>query len=101
MKSMYGGEERPDDEVLFYDGYLYIILRHCVEEKGDVNYYTTLVEKCISPEYDEPISLVDIAIKYPEVKMVIHESWLSGEVYRYDNYGEKEWIQTGQTRGFA
>ena len=93
MKSMYGGEERPDDECLFVDGVLYIL---CREGEG----YSIGVE-CVDCQYGEPVSLADIAQRYPNVFLLIHDSWLNGEVFRYDNYGEKEWTQTGQTRGFA
>lgn len=93
MKSMYGGEERPDDECLFVDGILYII------SKSDKGYDIGKIS--IDPEYDEPISLADIAQRYPNIEILIHETWLDGEVFRYNNYGENEWVQTGQTRGFA
>ena len=93
MKSLYGGEERPDDECLFVDGVLYIL---CRGEKG----YSVGVEH-VHCECGEPVSLADIAQRYPDVFLLIHDSWLDGEVFRYNNYGENEWVQTGQTRGFA
>lgn len=101
MKSMYGGKEIPDDEVLFYDGFLYIIVEHRWIEDGKENHCAVLVEKCIHPEFDEPISLADIARDYPDVIKVLHDDWLEGELYSYGNYEKGEWVQYGQTRGFA
>ena len=95
MKSMYGGEERPDDEDLFDNGILYIIC-HDLD-----NGALSIGKQTLDPQYDKPISLEEIALRYPEVELVIHEDFLSGEMYRYNNYGENEWVQTGQIRGFA
>ena len=33
--------------------------------------------------------------------LVISESYLSGEIYRYNNYNQKEWYQVGSMVGFA
>ena len=33
--------------------------------------------------------------------LVISESWLSGEIYRYNNYGKHEWYKVGTMVGFA
>lgn len=33
--------------------------------------------------------------------LVISESWLSGEIYRYNNYGKHEWYKVGTMAGFA
>lgn len=95
MRSMYGGKEIPDDEVLFYDGILYIIC-HDLD-----NGALSIGKLTLDPQYDEPISLEEIALRYPEVELVIHEDMSFGEVYRYNNYGDNEWWQTGQTRGYA
>ena len=95
MTSYYGGKEIPDDEVLFYDGILYIIC-HDLD-----NGALSIGKIYIHPEYDKPISLAEIALRYSEVELVIHEDALSGEMYRYNNYGKNEWVQTGQTRGYA
>lgn len=93
MKSLYCGDEIPDDEYLFDDGVLYLI---CAEENG-----LSVGEIYLNPERDEPLSLAEIALRYPDIEMLIHDDMFSGEVFRYDNYGKKEWTQTGQTRGFA
>ena len=95
MKSMYCSEEIPDDEVLFDDGILYIICHDL--DNGELS----IGKQTLDPQHDEPISLTEIALRYPEVELVIHEDFLSGEMYRYNNYGDNEWWQTGQTRGFA
>lgn len=48
------------------------------------------------------ISLKEISDKYPnECITVIHESPLSGKVYRYNNYGNKEWQLVGTMLGYA
>lgn len=95
MKSMYGYEEIPDDGVLFDDGILYIIC-HDLD-----NGALSIGKQTLDPKYDEPISLEEIALRYPEVELVIHEDFLSGEMYRYNNYGDNEWWEVGRTRGFA
>jgi len=33
--------------------------------------------------------------------LVISESWLGGEIYRYNNYGKHEWYKVGTMVGFA
>lgn len=33
--------------------------------------------------------------------LVISESYLSGTLYRYNNYGKKEWYKVGSMVGFA
>jgi len=33
--------------------------------------------------------------------MVLSESYLSGTIYRYNNYGKKEWMEIGTMAGFA
>ena len=95
MTSYYGGKDIPNDEVLFDDGILYIICHDL--DNGELS----IGKQTLDPQYDEPISLAEIALRYPEVELVIHEDFLSGELYRYNNYGKNEWVQTGQTRGFA
>lgn len=95
MKNLYEVGSIPDDEVLFCDGILYIIC-HDLD-----NGALSIGKQTLDPQYDEPISLADIAERYPNIEILIHESWFNGEVFRYNNYGKNEWVQTGQTRGFA
>ena len=33
--------------------------------------------------------------------MVIHENPMRGSVYRFNNYGEKEWLEVGTMCGYA
>ena len=48
------------------------------------------------------ISLKEISDKYPnECLTVIAESPLKGEIYRYNNYGDKEWQLVGKMIGYA
>lgn len=94
MKSMITNEEIPDEEVIFMDGFLYIICRN------DEGY--SIGVTIIDPQYDETfLTLKDIADRYPYVKKVIHDSYLEGEIYSYGNYKKGEWVQYGTTRGFA
>ena len=71
------------------DGIVYII----EEEK------TTKI--ILNAEFDNPISLEDIAQKYPKVVIVLFEDFLNGKVFRYNNYGKGEWCLVGRTIGFA
>lgn len=48
------------------------------------------------------ITLKEISDKHPEEFMtVIAESPLSGAIYRYNNYGKKEWQLIGTMYGYA
>lgn len=86
-------KEIPDDEVFFISGILYII---CRNEKGyDIGVIS------LDPQYDNALSLKDIAERYPDVNLLIHDDFLDGEIFRYGNYNKGEWVQTGETRGFA
>ena len=92
--SAISGNCKPDEEVVFISGFLYII---CRDEKG--NYDLGVIT--IDPEYDEALSLKDIAERYPNVKKVLHDDYLDGEIFSYGNYNKGEWVQYGTTRGFA
>lgn len=94
MKSMITNKDIPDDKVHFLSGYLYII---CRDDKG--NYDLGVIS--IDPEYDEALSLKDIAERYPNVKKVLHDDFLDGEIFSYGNYNKGEWVLYGTTRGFA
>ena len=91
-----------DDKVYFTDGILYII-----SEKLDdtFNYYCECKKIILCPEYDHPISLRDIEMKYPDVRMVVFEDALRGKVYDFGNHrGDKNaelWECVGETRGYA
>ena len=93
-----------DNEYVFRDGNLYIICISDTEkdEKGSRTGQTHMI--CLDPQYDEPISLVEIEKDYPDVKKVIHELGLSGKVFTYGNHvhsGGEPWEMTGTTVGFA
>lgn len=51
----------------------------------------------------EYLTLADISEQFQGrcCLMVIAETPLSGHIYRYDNYGEKEWLEVGTTGGYA
>lgn len=92
----------PSKEI-FYDGILIIISEDGYDEtiserKGRVDFIT------LCAEYDEPLTLDQIQLDYPDVMMVIFEDCLNGYVYRYGNhkvYGEKVWEKVGKTNGYA
>lgn len=75
-------------EILFDDGIIWIF-----SEDGSCK------ELFLDCEYDKPISLDELKEKH-NAKIVISESWLSGNVYRYGNHGEF-WEKIGETIGFA
>ena len=87
----------PDNEVVFYDGFLYIISRK--EDKHECECL------CLCCEYDDPVSLADIAEKYPNVHKVIFEDAFRGSVYNYRNHmvdkNAEDWEQVGETIGYA
>jgi hypothetical protein len=96
-----------DDKVYFTDGILYIISRkldECFKWKCECD------EIILSAEYDEPISLRDIEMKYPDVFKVVYDDALHGKVYNFGNHrGQKTctgepcelWECVGETRGYA
>lgn len=96
MKDCINGTEAPDEEVVFYDGVLYIISR---EPDPSCNYYLH-VER-LDPEFSDAVTLKDIAIKYPNVELIIYDSWRDGSMYRYSNHKKGEWERVGETIGFV
>jgi len=90
MKSLYPDvPEVPDNEYLFTDGIITVV---CADGVGKI---------MLSGDMDEPVSLADIAQRYPEVDMLIHEDMFCGEVFDYNRYGDGGWFLIGKTRGFA
>ena len=103
----------PDDEVVFYDGFLYIIScltvghfdgKMFVEDKYGIDVI------CLTPPYTEPLTLKDIAEKYPKVQKVFYDDAMRGYVYNYGNHrnetykdGSKSemWELVGTTLGYA
>lgn len=97
-----------DNEVVFHDGYLYIISKTkeaCEDADGfhDPEYKVDVI--ILSGEYDDPITLADIAEKYPKVCKVHYDDLLSGYVYAYGNHGHEKnaemWELVGKTVGYA
>lgn len=93
-------ERTNDKKVIFYDGILEILC-----EKGEMTDNTTpeysLHKFYIDGQYSEPISLYDIAINYPDVKRVIFDSALDGQIFNYRNHTEYDWELVGRTKGYA
>lgn len=81
-----------DSDTVFYDGFVYIL---CSDDDGDY-----LEKVIVNAEYDEPVRLCNITIEYPDVYMVIFESALSGDIYRYDSQRD-QWYKSGVTCGYA
>lgn len=58
-------------------------------------------------EFDEPMTFGDILDKCIEngyeggTILLITESYLSGTIYRYGNYGDDLWYEVGNMVGFA
>lgn len=95
-----------DKDVIFYDGFLYII--SCVEVikgNGDVEYDHYLDYLCLCPEYDEPLTLTDIAERYPNVNKVIYDDMFRGAVYNYGNHSSEPnaemWEKVGSLIGYV
>ena len=102
MKDMINHKDIPDDDVVFYDGFLYIISASkviCKDGFEETSYKTDVI--CLCPEFDDPISLKDIANNYPHVRKVLFEDWREGFVYSYGNWKKGEWALIGTTIGFA
>ena len=96
----------PDDDVVFCDGFLYIILRNkelLPNEKGEIQMNT--ICRCLCAEYDKPLTLADIAKEYPDVTKVIYDDVLKGWVFNYGNHANEpnaeEWELIGTTHGYA
>lgn len=110
MRDLWNSENMPDDEVIFYDGFLYIVCK-------DEDVYIDGCElqpakysvKCImlNAEYDAPWTLADISQRYPTVNKVIYADALRGAVYSYGNHAHDKsgniemWEKIGETVGYA
>lgn len=98
-------KETADGNVVFYDGFLYIICREIdgVDDFGYEQEIHSIDVKTLIPESGECYSLAEILMRYPSVVMVIHDNYTRGEVYRYGNHkvnGVKVWEKVGTTIGF-
>ena len=86
--------EIPDDRIVFPDGFITII-------SMDDEYNNPNIEQiCICAEYDKPMTLVDITNNYPNVKMLIYEDCLRGDIYKYGNHKDGIWERVGITKGY-
>lgn len=85
-----------------------------VDENMDINGdYVHIVfgDKCISKIYSWEMEEIftlktafDIAVENGYKNgtiLVINETGLSGQIYRYNNYHNKEWMLIGQMGGYA
>lgn len=98
-------EEIADGNVVFYDGFLYIICREIdgVDDFGFEKVIHSIDVKTLIPESGEYYSLAELLMRYPSVIMVIHDDYTRGEVYRYGSHkinGVKVWEKVGKTIGF-
>ena len=55
----------------------------------------------LNMEYDEPITLDEIATSFPDVRMVIFETALQGYIFTYGNHVKGQWENVGTTYGYA
>lgn len=108
MLDLIDGEIKPDDKVVFYDGFLYIISEKDGETAdGMVKTKYSIDVKCLCAEYDEPISLADIVERYPNVEKVIYDDAMRGYVYNHGNHktihdpNAEAWELVGTTLGYA
>lgn len=90
MLNLTSGGSLPDEKVIFNDGMLYII--------HGSDCCTRMI---LHAEFDRPISLSDIAKRYPTVKKVIFEDALKGYVYNYKNHRDATWECVGTTLGYV
>lgn len=110
MRDLWKNENRPDNEVIFYDGFLYIICRDAEPyvdgcELTPAQYSVKSI--ILNAEYDAPWSLADIVQWYPNVCKVIYDDALRGTVYSYGNHAHDKsgnvemWEKVGETVGYA
>ena len=87
------------NEVAFDDGIVYVICEDKVPFTGNQKLHGEAIY--LDGEYDDPITLEDIAKAHPDVRKVIFDSALKGKVYSYGNHEKGEWEECGETRGYA
>lgn len=97
------GRTFPDEDITFYDGFLYILSCSDVilEDENIIEEW-----KCdrliLCAEADKPLSLKSIKEKYPDAIKVLFEDSLDGAVYTYGNHPQGErWEKTGTLVGYA
>jgi hypothetical protein len=80
------------DKVEFTDGVLTVIVHDYSHEWHCYKMFLT--------EYDVT-TLADISNDFPNVEMLIAENPLNGKIYRFNNYKDDKWYETGKTDGYA
>lgn len=105
-----GRDERiPDEEVVFYDGILYLIMEPDLKCSMVNGRYKTVLEYrmgevdeiFLDAQYDNPLSLKDIKELFPDVKLVYFEEALNSWLYQYGNHNPDEWELVGEGIGYA
>lgn len=87
------------------DTVIVLCCKEDINEEGPEHIVLEPVWKKYEPD-DSPVeylTLADISEQFKGHRCltVITESPLDGRVYRYNNYGEKEWLEVGTTCGYA
>lgn len=93
------GQVKDDKDVIFGDGILYIISI----SNGDPE-ELSIDRIILNAEYDKPLSLADIAEKYPNCHKLIFDDCLIGDIYNHGNHrGENDeaWELVGHTIGYV
>lgn len=83
------GRRYEDKDVYFHDGILYLIFKERV------------ITKYLNAEFNKPISLKEIAEKYPLVRKVIFDDAMKGVILNYMNHPAEGWEAVGTTIGYA
>lgn len=92
------------ENATFCDGFLYVIYATEQTDETQTGCKMGCEKICIIPElvdWEDPLTLAKIAEKYPTVSLVIYESWLHGDIYKFENHNPGEWEHVGETEGFA
>ena len=101
--------KRVNAEETYFDSMNDMVIVLCckedIAEEGPDHIVLEPVWKKYEPD-DSPVeylTLADISEQFQghSCIMVIAESPLRGSIYRYNNYGEKEWLEVGTTCGYA
>lgn len=81
-------------QTVFSDGMLTIVYQGRKENTLCSRIY-------LDGQYDRPVSLEYLANVYSGINMVIYETALHGQVYRYGNHAAGQWELVGVTAGYA
>lgn len=93
----------PDDKVVLFDGFIYII--SCNEKEWEGTPDFSIDVKILNCEYDPYITLADIEKEYPNVHKVIYEDCLRGSIFNFKNHScdknAEKWERVGTLVGYA